>query len=110
MKNFVKIIALALVLVLSVSVLAACGGSIKGKWEYTEEGMTMVYDFGDDEYSVYLKDDPDFVLVSGKYEVKGNKLIIEEDGEKFEGEFKISGDKLTLINDGEDEIVLKKAK
>lgn len=110
MKNLTKIIALALVLVLTVTALISCGGSIKGKWEYTEEGMTIVWEFKDDTFKMYAKELPDLVSLEGEYEVKGDKLIIDMEGEEAEMKFKVSGDKLTLSGEDGEELVLKKSK
>lgn len=113
--KFVKIIAVALMLALTVTALVACGGKIDGKWELSEDDYTLIYEFDDGDVEAYFEfgDGDSHTLFEGEYETKGNALIMTvNDGgrdEEIEYEFKISGDKLTLIVDDE-ETVLKRVK
>lgn len=101
---FKRVFALALVLAMSLS-LVACGGSIEGSWSYEEDGEKLTYTFEEDgkgEMSVaglkvditYETDGDELTLkteVMGQkseetftYEIDGDTLILESDGEKVE--------------------------
>lgn len=112
MKKLVRILALALVVLTVFSCLTACGGKkIVGKWELSESGITMVWDFQKDGTLVMTAKGMDGLKMEGSWEVKGDKLKLniegEDDGE--ECNFKIKGKKLTIDADGE-KIVLTKVK
>ncbi len=60
MKKFTKIMALVMVLVLSVSTLAACGKNDGSDWEYIKEKGTMVIGYTIYEPMNYFDDDDNF--------------------------------------------------
>lgn len=101
MKMFKRVFALALVLAMSLS-LVACGSSIEGSWVYEEKGQKIIYTFEEDgkgEMSVLG------IKVDMTYEVDGDEVTIttevagEKDTQTFN--FEVDGDTLTLESDGE---------
>ena len=101
MKMFKRVFALALVLAMSLS-LVACGGSIEGTWSIEEDGIKGSWTFEDDgkgEMSI------GGMSVDFTYETDGDELTITTElmGEKSEDTYtyEIDGDTLTLKNDDE---------
>ena len=79
MKNVIKIVALALVLVMTMGVLASCGGmKLSGKYEST---TGVVMEFSGDK-------------VKASFNV--NMVITTITVGPVEGTYKIDGDKITL--------------
>ena len=104
MKMFKRVFALALVLAMSLS-LVACGGSLEGSWSYEEDGQKVTYTFEDDGKGqmsalgftvdmTYETDGDELTITTNvmgqessdtfNYEVDGDTLILEKDGEKAE--------------------------
>ncbi len=78
--------------------LVACGGNkdLIGKWNLNEAelvGMEIIMTITDDQFEV-LGEFYD-------YEIKGDKIVVENDGSEVEVEFKVEGDTLTF-GSGED--------
>lgn len=108
-----KIIALALVLVMALS-LASCFGSkgIVGKWAATieEEGVSL-------DMTMEFKKDGTCAMgimgmtMNGKYTVSGDKIVmtLEFMGETEETEFtyELKGSELHLTTDGETQVFKK---
>ena len=116
MKKFTKIIALVLVSAMLALLFVGCGkggdGSIVGKWEYLEEGVSMIFNFkanGDFEMSVEGEGIGEMTLGKGTYTVNGDKLAMtlegDEEAEVQNATFSVSGNKLT-IDDGEEALTL----
>ncbi|MBE6694394.1 MAG: hypothetical protein E7589_06500 [Ruminococcaceae bacterium] len=81
MKNVIKIVALALVLVMTMGVLASCGKKLSGKYEATIAGTGTVLEFdGDKVYASF----------------KVNLVITTATFGPVEGTYKIEDDKITL--------------
>lgn len=74
--------------------------ALKDKADEIGKTEDEIDDFVDEALSIdTLKESvPD---VKAKYEVDGDKLIMDEDGDMSESTFKIKGDKLTITEDGE---------
>ena len=116
MKMFKRVFALALVLAMSLS-LVACGGSdeesseeskkpsIEGSWVYEEDGQKVTYTFKEDGTGImsiagitiditYETNDDELTITTNimneesseiyNYEVDGDTLTLELDGEKIE--------------------------
>lgn len=82
MKNVIKIVALALVLVMTMGVLASCGGTkLSGKYEATSNGTGIVMEFSGDKVKV-------------SFDV--NLVVTTVTVGPVEGTYKIDGDKITL--------------
>lgn len=110
MKLFKKGFALALVLAMSLS-LVACGANIQGEWVGEEDGIEYSYEFDKDgEGSMSVGG----LSVDFEYEVDGDELTITYEilGEKTEEEytFEISGDTLELTDEDGDTLELEKDK
>ncbi len=70
MKKTIRILALALVLVMSLSLLASCGSRLSGTYK-DALGLT-------------------------EWEFKGSKLTISVFGQEIEAKYKIKGDEITI--------------
>lgn len=96
-----RIISLALVTVLCLSFLCACGGdSIVGTWEAEEDGVTMSYTF---EKGGKGSVSAEGISLDMEWSVSGDKLTIEFMGEKEEQPFKLDGDKL-IVGEGDEQV------
>lgn len=108
MKMFKRVFALALVLAMSLS-LVACSGSIEGEWVMEEDGGEVTYEFGDDGKGSVKQSG---VSIEFEYEVDGDEITMSMEmfGEKSDakGTFEIDGDTLTLKMDDET-VELKRA-
>lgn len=108
MKMFKRVFAFALVLAMSLS-LVACSGSIKGEWKATEDDMEVIYKFDDDGKGSVTSSG---VSVAFNYEVDGDELTMSMEllGEKVESTstYEIDGDTLKITTDGET-VELKRA-
>ncbi len=54
MKTATRIIALALVLIMSVAMLASCGNTLSGKYAKEESGTKMTFDFNGDKCTISI--------------------------------------------------------
>ena len=92
-KTFIKIMALALVLVTMVCFLAACGTRLSGKYSAEVWNTGVTYEFKGSKVFITLKvagfsGD----AVEGKYEIKDDKITFtfetdKTDVKKYEGSF-----------------------
>lgn len=87
-KTFVKVIALALVLVTLTSVLASCGARLSGKYSLEGFGTGVVYEFKGSKVFITLK-------------------VAGFSGEATEGKYKIKDDKITFTFESDDDDVKK---
>lgn len=100
-----RIISLALVTVLCLSFLCACGGdSIVGTWEAEMDGVTMTYTFEDGGKG---KLSAEGISLDMEWSVSGDKLTWEVMGEKEEQPYKLDGDKL-IIGEGDEQVTFTK--
>ena len=101
MKILKRVLALALVLVMSLS-LVACGSSIEGTWSVEEDGVKGSWTFEDEGKG---KMSIGGMSVDFTYETDGDELTITTElmGQKSEDTYtyEIDGDTLTLKNDDE---------
>ena len=90
---------------------------IVGTWEYEEssEGfsMTVTLTFNSDntgvsKIEIVYDGIPDTETSNFTYQISGNKLTVNEDGDISEVTYSISGDKLTITEDGYDMVFTKK--
>ena len=106
MKNLARILALALVVIMTLS-LVGCGTASKFKGEWAGEilGMEFTMEFGKDELTTTISYMGEEESNTVDYEVKGDKLYIDDE----EVEYEFDGRK-TLILEIEDgmEIELEK--
>ena len=103
MKILAKLLSLMLVAIMLFT-LVGCGGSLEkklqGEWEGSIEGINATFTFEDGKMTVEVFG----MSESTDYEIKGKKLIIEDE----EVEYKFEGkDTLILTIDG-DELELTK--
>ena len=100
MKNFARLLSLALVLVMALC-LVGCGpkSKIKGEWENKELGITMEFDGKEVTTTI------GGISSSEEYEFKGKKLYV--DGDEVEYEFK---DKDTLVIKGDEGLSMELTK
>ena len=114
MKNR-KIIAIALILALACSILAACGGSrsksgdsgsdtIVGTWGSEDFDGAFVFTFNEDGTGNYDAAGTDMPFT---YTAEGGKLsiIYEGDTESFDTTYTLSGDKFTMKDSFDEEVV-----
>ena len=98
MKNLKRSIALGLILILSLTLLVACGTKLSGK--YYMEGLESSYlEFVDGSNckmvtSLGLGIEGDTDIKDIKYKVSGKKITLTIDGVKSEGT--IDGDKIDM--------------
>jgi hypothetical protein len=95
--------AIALVLVILLSSIAACGGGnpLLGKWE-DEEGL--VIEFKDD--NTFTLGAMDMVILEGTYKVSGDQLTLSTpEEEDIVAKFAVSGDKMTLTDPDSGEVL-----
>ena len=125
-SNTKKIIAVLLVLMLSLSVLSACGGeTLSGKYicidmvseddEMSYADLKALMSFAEEEWvDPYLEflDGENFKIEfmdegeNGTYKVNGNSIDLTSDGETITG--KIDGKKITLEIEGTKMVFEKK--
>jgi len=118
MKNMKKSIAILLVLILSVSVFASCGGSsLSGKYFVTEvEGddgkLIKVEDYVNEvkamyeEYGMEFDESEIYSVFEGNYIEffkDGKFKIVAIDEDDVDGTYKVDGKTITLINPDEDD-------
>ena len=99
-----KVIALALVLVMALTVLASCGGgsdSIEGIWKGSFEGENAIIELSKDgKGKIYYSDsDIGSFFMDIEWKTEGNNFTITLEDEEESAEYKLEGDKLTI--DGE---------
>jgi len=96
--------AIALVLVILLSSIAACGGGnpLLGKWE-DEDGMMI--EFKDD--NTFTIGAMEMVLIEGTYTVSGSKVTLSapDEDEDMVANFAVSGDTLTLTDPDSGEVL-----
>ena len=82
MKNVAKIVALALVLVMTMGILASCGG-LSGKYEALVMGSGSVLEFKGNKVEMTVKVlGQEVGTIDGTYKVSGDKItfdFIDED-------------------------------
>lgn len=81
MKNLARILAMALVVVMVLS-LAGCGAAskIKGEWKASVMGIPMTMEFDGKEVTTSVMGEEE----TFEYEVKGDKLVIDGEETAFE--------------------------
>ena len=98
-----KILALVLVVLMSLSVLVACGkaAGLEGCWKGTVNEQQAYMQFnGDGKGKVYFASDEGAYFMEFTWKDKGDKLELTMLGQAEETKYKLDGDTLTL--DGED--------
>lgn len=109
MKLMKKLVCLALVAMMTLS-LVACGGSdIVGEWTMEENGITTTYKFEDDgKGSVGASG----FTMDFEYETDGDEITLKISfmgaTEESKGTFEIDGDTLKLTIDGETQELTRK--
>lgn len=105
MKMAKRVISMALVLVLAMSLMACGASGIVGSWEETNDGVTVTYTFEKDG-SMKMKTSLLGLELSGTYKTEGDKLIMTvsilgmEDTQEYT--YKLDGNKLTMSGVDED--------
>ncbi len=95
MKNTIKIVALALVLVMMVATLASCSGIPNGKY-VSEDGDTVLEVKGDE---IIMSDSEGTMSLTYTYEIKDDKIALSIAGATVEQSFERDGK--TIIIAGE---------
>ena len=92
-----KVAAFSIALLLTLFVLAGCGSSsLIGSWRVTGEGMLgssftdQVWEFRDDG-TLNLETQFSPNLFMGRWEARGNNLVIITDGGNIEGVYSLDG-------------------
>ena len=87
MKNVAKIVALALVLVMTMGILASCGG-LSGKYEAVVMGSGSVLEFKGNKVEMTVKVlGQEVGSIDGTYKVNGDKITFDfVDEDKAEDE------------------------
>lgn len=101
MKNLAKLLSLALVLVMALS-LAGCGpaSKIKGEWKGELMGIEMTLEFDGKEMTMSALGEEETV----DYEFDGDKLIIDDE----EVDYEFDGSKTLILDIEGEEIELEK--
>lgn len=105
MKVLKRVLCLALVCLMLMTMLAGCKRKLVGEWQVEEGNVTVTV--------LKLEKDGtgEFMGVDIEWKKKGKFLVIKANGEEEQLEYKIKGDTMTLANpDGGDELVLTKKK
>lgn len=108
MKNVAKIVALALVLVMTMGILASCGG-LSGKYEALVMGSGTVLEFKGNKVEMTVKVlGQELGTIDGTYKISGDKITFDfVDEDKADDEdvkeylSKLNGE-LSFEKDGDD--------